>query len=208
VYGYFPANSDGDTLIVYDPQDLSGFQNSPGLRNGNRPHNEIARFTFPRQEEYERLCLSDYFAPVGSGVVDVIAFQVVTVGRVSDDHFAELQAKHEYSEAYFFHGLAVEAAEATAEYVHQHIKRELGLTKEQGRRYSWGYPACPDLAQHELVFKLLPQTSELGMELTSAFQLVPEESTAAMVAHHPDAKYYSMKLSRLEQLEAEMTRAR
>ncbi len=208
VYGYFPANSDGDTLIVYDPQDLSGFQNSTGLRNGNRPHNEIARFTFPRQEEYERLCLSDYFAPVGSGVVDVVAFQVVTVGRVSDDHFAELQAKNEYSEAYFFHGLAVEAAEATAEYVHQHIKRELGLTKEQGRRYSWGYPACPDLAHHELVFKLLPQVGELGMELTAAFQLVPEESTAAMVVHHPDAKYYSLKQSRLEQLEAEMRRTR
>ncbi len=204
VYGYFPANSDGDTLIVYDPQDLSGLGDLTGLRNGNRPHTELARFTFPRQRDYERLCIADYFAPVDSGIVDVAAFQVVTVGPAADEQFEELQARGEYSEAFFLHGLSVEAAEATAEYVHQHIRRELNIAPEQGRRYSWGYPACPDLSQHALVFKLLPQTSELGISLTSAFQLVPEQSTAAIIAHHPEAKYYSMKMSRLEQLEAEM----
>ena len=192
VYGYFPANSDGDTLVVYDPREAG---------NGARPRTELARFTFPRQAEYERLCISDYFAPVGSGNTDVVAFQVVTVGHGADEQFAERQARGDYSEAYYVHGLAVEAAEATAAFTHAHIRRELNLPDDGGRRYSWGYPACPDLAQHELVFRLLPQTAELGLSLTPAFQLVPEQSTAAIVVHHPDAKYYSMKLSRLEQLE-------
>ncbi len=202
VYGYFPCYSEGDTLIVYQPTNPP--PNHP--TNGQHALREIARFPFPRQHAYEQLNIADYFAPVGSGIVDVVAFQVVTVGHAADEQFEEMQARGEYSEAFFLHGLSVEAAEATAEYVHQHIRRELGIAPDQGRRYSWGYPACPDLSQHELVFQLLPQTADLGITLTSAYQLVPEQSTAAIVVHHPDAKYYSMKQSRLEQLEAEMAR--
>jgi 5-methyltetrahydrofolate--homocysteine methyltransferase len=191
VYGYFPAQSDGAALIVYDP-------NAP--RNGKRALREIARFNFPRQPDQDRLCISDYFAPVDSDLIDVVALQVVTVGPRAEERFAELQGRNEYSEALFAHGLAVETAEATAEYVHQHIRRELSIDVKRGKRYSWGYPACPDLNEHTIVFDLLPAERELGMQLTSAFQLVPEHSTAAIVVHHPNARYYSVGVNRVEQL--------
>ena len=187
VYGYYPAQSCGDALIVYDPT--------------NRK-TEIARFEFPRQQGQDNLALSDYFAPVESGVMDVVAFQVVTVGHGADRKFQELQGKGDYSAAYFLHGLSVETAEATAEYVHQHVRRELNLDAKRGKRYSWGYPACPDLADHQKVFALLPQVNELGLELSAAFQLIPEQSTAAIVVHHPAAKYYSVGVNRVEQLMA------
>jgi 5-methyltetrahydrofolate--homocysteine methyltransferase len=193
VYGYFPAQSNGDALIVYDP-------NQAG--NGAKDWREIARFTFPRQPAQDRLCLADYFAPVESGIVDVVALQVVTVGPKAEQRFAELQSGGDYGEAYFTHGLSAEAAEATAEYVHRHIRRELGLDDKRGKRYSWGYPACPDLKDHAKVFELLPAEKELAMQLTAAHQLVPEHSTAALVVHHPAAKYYSVGVSRLEQLTA------
>jgi 5-methyltetrahydrofolate--homocysteine methyltransferase len=192
VYGYFPAQSSGDTLIVYDPQAYAG--------NGHKTTIEIARFEFPRQQGQDHLALSDYFAPVESGITDVVAFQVVTVGHGADQKFQELQGKGDYSEAYFLHGLSVEAAEATAEYVHQHVRRELNLDVKRGKRYSWGYPACPDLADHQKVFALLPQANELGLELSAAYQLIPEQSTAAIVVHHPAAKYYAVGVSRVEQL--------
>jgi 5-methyltetrahydrofolate--homocysteine methyltransferase len=185
VYGYYPAQSSGDSLIVYDPNDR---------------HTEIARFEFPRQQGQDHLALSDYFAPVESGVMDIVAFQVVTVGHGADQKFQEVQGKGDYSEAYFLHGLSVETAEATAEYVHQHVRRELNLDAKRGKRYSWGYPACPDLADHQKVFALLPQVKELGLELSAAYQLIPEQSTAAIVVHHPAAKYYSVGVSRVEQL--------
>jgi 5-methyltetrahydrofolate--homocysteine methyltransferase len=98
------------------------------------------------------------------------------------------------------HGLAVQTAEATAEYLHRHIRRELGLGKDQGKRYSWGYPAIPNLDDHRKVFDLLPVEKELGMSLTAAFQLVPEQSTAAIIVHHPEAKYFNIGESRIEQL--------
>ena len=116
---------------------------------------------------------------------------------------ARLQEAGDYSEAYFTHGLAVQTAEATAEYLHRHIRRELGLPEGQGKRYSWGYPAIPNLKDHEKVFALLPAADELGMELTSAFQFVPEQSTAAIIVHHPQASYYSVGVSRVEQLMAD-----
>jgi 5-methyltetrahydrofolate--homocysteine methyltransferase len=132
--------------------------------------------------------------------MDLVALQVVTVGLEATERFDELQAKGDYSEAYYLHGLAVQTAEATAEYLHQHIRRELGLPEGQGKRYSWGYPAIPELEDHRKVFDLLPVETELGMSLTSAYQLVPEQSTAAIIVHHPDAKYYSIGESRVEQL--------
>jgi 5-methyltetrahydrofolate--homocysteine methyltransferase len=187
VYGYFPAQSDGDDLIIYDPEPFNQAGSSPA------PRTEIARFSFPRQPSGEYLCISDYYAPVDSGQVDVVALQVVTVGEVATEAFEKLQQADNYSEAYFFHGLAVQAAEATANYLTQHIRRELALGEKQGKRYSWGYPACPDLADHQVVLRLLPQARDIGLSLTDeSYQWVPEQSTAAIFAHHPDAKYYSV----------------
>jgi len=191
IYGYWPAQADGDDLVVYKPDSISG--------EGFAPL-EIARFNFPRQAAGEYLCLADYFAPVDSGIMDLVAFQVVTVGQAATDRFDLLQESGDYTEAYYTHGLAVQTAEAAAEYLHRHIRRELGLPDGQGKRYSWGYPAIPDLEQHRLVFDLLPAESELGMSLTSAYQLVPEQSTAAIVVHHPHAKYFNIGESRLRQL--------
>jgi 5-methyltetrahydrofolate--homocysteine methyltransferase len=123
------------------------------------------------------------------------------VGREATERFDGLQAKADYSEAYFTHGLAVQAAEATADYMHNHIRRELGLAEERGKRYSWGYPAIPELEDHRKIFELLPAvTTELGMTLSPAYQLIPEQSTAAIIVHHRDAKYYSVGESRVEQL--------
>jgi 5-methyltetrahydrofolate--homocysteine methyltransferase len=186
VYGYFPANSDGDDLILWDWQP---FQRA----NGHTPERvEVARFKFPRQPGGEFLCISDYFAPAESGQVDVCTLQAVTVGENATEQFERLQGQNQYSEAYFFHGLAVQTAEATANYVTRHIRQELKLNEGQGKRYSWGYPACPDLEDHEIVFRLMPQVSEIGLSLTVSYQLVPEQSTAAIFTHHPDAKYYSV----------------
>ncbi len=189
VYGYWPVQADGDSLIVFDPQSLSD----------GRPQ-ELMRFDFPRQPNGDNLCLADYFLPLGSDRTDVVAFQVVTVGQAATDRFDRLQAAGDYSEAYYTHGLAVQTAEATAEYLHRHIRRELGLADDQGKRYSWGYPAIPEIADHQKVFALLPAEKELGMTLTAAYQLVPEQSTAAIILHHPASRYFSIGESRVEQL--------
>ena len=183
VYAYLPVNSSGDDLIVWD---ADAFANSG-------EYLERARFTFPRQSDGEYLCISDYFAESDSGKVDVMVLQTVTIGAVATEEFDRLQAANEYSEAYFFHGLAVQAAEATANYLTKLVQAQLGIAAGQGKRYSWGYPACPELADHEVVWQLLPQLeSELGMSLTESWQWVPEQSTAALFAHHPAAKYYSV----------------
>jgi 5-methyltetrahydrofolate--homocysteine methyltransferase len=191
VYGFFPCQADGDSLIIY-----------PALlpEDQKKVRVELTRFNFPRQPYDDHLCLADYFAPLDSGQLDVVAFQVVTVGQAATEKFDALQAANDYSEAYFLHGLAVQTAEATAEYLHRHIRRELGIPQGQGKRYSWGYPAVPDLGDHRKVFDLLPAEKELGMSLTPAFQLVPEQSTAAIIIHHPQAKYYSTGESRVDQL--------
>lgn len=190
IYGYWPVQSEGDELVVYDPA---------SLRKGSNPV-ELTRFTFPRQNAGEHLCLTDYFAASDSGQMDLLALQVVTVGHEATERFDRLQADGKYSEAYYTHGLAVQTAEAAAEYLHRHIRRELGLTAGRGKRYSWGYPAIPDLEDHRIVFNLLPAEEELGMSLTAACQIVPEQSTAAIIVHHPDAKYFSIGESRVEQL--------
>ena len=191
VYGYWPCQAEGNDLIIYDP---------PSIRADDHPPLQVVRFSFPRQPHDEHLCLADYFAPVASGQLDVVAFQVVTVGQAATERFEKLEAASEYSEMYFVHGLAVQTAEATAEYLHRYIRHELGLPEGQGKRYSWGYPAIPELSDHRKVFDLLPAEKELGMSLTSAFQLVPEQSTAAIVVHHKDARYYTLGESLVEQL--------
>jgi 5-methyltetrahydrofolate--homocysteine methyltransferase len=183
VYGYFPVQSSGNDLIVYDPQRY--------VADGSLA--EIARFHFPRQEGRERLCLADYYRSAESGEVDVAAVQVVTVGDAATARYQQLQDAGEYTEAYFLHGISVEAAEATAEWLHRRVRHELGIPGGRGKRYSWGYGACPDLEDHAVVFQLLPAREALGMDLTSAFQLMPEQSTAATVVHHPQAKYYAVR---------------
>jgi 5-methyltetrahydrofolate--homocysteine methyltransferase len=183
VYGYFPTQSVGNDVIVYEPE--------PYQRDGTLV--EKTRFHFPRQEGRERLCIADYFRSSSSGDVDVVAFQVVTVGDEATRRFERQQAAGEYSEAFYQHGLAVESAEAVAEWLHRCIRRELGIPGGRGKRYSWGYGACPDLEDHAQLFKLLPAEEALGMELTSAFQLIPEQSTAAVIIHHPQAKYYAVR---------------
>jgi 5-methyltetrahydrofolate--homocysteine methyltransferase len=169
VYGYFPAQSQGDELLIYAPDAVTGAS-----------RRELARFAFPRGK---RGCLADHFASVESGVVDVVALQVVTVGDGATERYGALEDAGAYSEAYFVHGLAAQAAEATAAWLHRRIRRELGLSEGQGKRYSWGYPACPDLEGHRVLFRLLPAAEALGMELTAAAQLVPEYSTAALIIH-------------------------
>ena len=189
VYGYWPAQSEGDDLIIFDPQAAS---------KGSRV--ELSRFTFPRQPSKDNLCLADYFLPTDTKELDLVAFQIVTIGEGASKKVAEFQDSSNYSEAYYTHGLAVQTAEATAEYLHRHVTRELGLPVSQGKRYSWGYPAIPLLKDHEKVFSLLPVEKQLGMQLSPAYQLIPEQSTAAIIIHHPEAKYFSVGKSRIEQL--------
>lgn len=183
IYGYFPCQSSGNELIVYDYREL---------QKGGTPQ-EVVRFRFPRQSERDRLCLADYFAPVSSGKMDVVALQIVTMGQSASEAIARLQETGNYSEAYFVHGLAVEMAEALAEYTNRVICHELGLDEQGGRRYSWGYPAIPDLEDHEKVFQLLPARDTISVDLTEAYQLVPEQSTAAIVVHHPQAVYFAVR---------------
>ncbi len=189
VYGYFPCNSDGNDLIIYR-DDMK---------------TERLRFTFPRQKDDRFLCLSDYFAPIGSGKIDVVPFHMVTMGQKASEHSAKLYAANDYKEYLYFHGLSVETAEALAELWHKKIREELGIggkdAKEikrlfsqgyQGSRYSFGYPACPDLEDHTKLFELL-RPEQIGVHLTEEFMLEPEQSTDAIIVHHPDAKYFTIK---------------
>jgi 5-methyltetrahydrofolate--homocysteine methyltransferase len=187
-YGYFPCQAEGQDLVILDPGAFA-----PGSLMLRGKSEEIARFTFPRQDDREGLCLSDYFLPSDSGKVDVVAFQIVTVGHNADELCAALNARGEYADALFIHGLAVSSAEGLAEWHHGRIRGELGLEPERGKRYSFGYSACPDLADQAKLFKLLGPEERIGVTLTSAYQLVPEASTSAIVVHHPEAVYYMVK---------------
>ena len=188
VYGYFPCQSEGQDLVVFDP---AGF--APGSLTPRGKIEELVRFTFPRQAEREGLCLSDYFLPASGSRFDVVAFQVVTVGAGVDELGERLNAEGRYSEALFSHGLGVAAAEGLAEWHHGKVRRDLGIGPERGKRYSFGYSACPDLSDQQKLFRLLRPESAIGVTLTSAFQLVPEASTSALVVHHPEAMYYLVK---------------
>ena len=177
IYGYFPAGRDGDDLVAFDP--------------ANRAR-EIGRFAFPRQPNREQLCLADYFRPLnGRGPEDVVALQVVTSGDRAEEFIERRNREGDYSEGYYLHGFSVQTAEGAAEYVNRRVREELRIGGGRGLRYSWGYPACPDLEQHETLFRLMPVENAIGVGLTSAWQLDPEQSTAALVVHHPAAKYFS-----------------
>ena len=182
LYGYWPAQASCNSLIIYE----AGSINNPQAQ-------EIARFDFPRQSSNTGLCLADYFSSADSGIMDVAAFQVVSVGKRAVEYVNLLYGTSDLSEAYYSHGLAVSLTEALAEFTHALIRRELGLSQKQGKRFSWGYPALPDLSQHATLFEFLPVMQELGMTLTSGFQMSPELSTAAIIVHHPQAAYFTMR---------------
>ena len=188
VYGYFPCQSEGQDLVIFD---ASAF--AAGSLTPRGKIEEVARFTFPRQADREGLCLSDYFLPASSSKFDVVAFQVVTVGGGAAQLGHALDQRGEYAEALFVHGLAMAATEGLAEWHHRHLREELGLDEERGKRYSFGYSACPELADQGKLFALLKPEDAIGVTLTTAYQLVPESSTSAIVVHHPQASYYLVK---------------
>src|SRR5579884_350736 len=176
--GYFPCNADGNELIVWDPD-------APG-------ENELERLVFPRQPRHDRICLADFYRPLDSGEPDVVALQAVTAGDEVTELLSRLEAEGEFSEQLFVHGLGVQAAEGMAEWLHARVRRDFGIGKAQGRRYSWGYPACPEQSEHEKVFRLLDARS-IGLRLSGGYAVEPEQSTLAIVAHHPQAVYFGMK---------------
>ncbi len=192
VYGYFPCRSSGNDLIIYQDDEKT----------------ERMRFTFPRQAVEQRggknLCLADYFASVESGKIDVVAFDMVTMGRKASEHSAQLFKADNYTDYLLFHGLSVESAEALAEMWHKRIREELGIADNdapelaklfhqgyQGSRYSFGYPACPNIEDQTKLFELL-DPNRIGVDLTDEFMLDPEQSTSAIIIHHPEAKYFSI----------------
>jgi 5-methyltetrahydrofolate--homocysteine methyltransferase len=189
VYGYFPCQSEGNDLIIYH-DDLK---------------TERTRFTFPRQPVGKHLCLADYFASRESGRIDVAPFHLVTMGRRASEFSRELFAADNYTDYLFFHGLSVEGAEAMAELMHHRVRKELGIDGKdapqlaklfhqgyQGSRFSFGYPACPNLEDQTKLFELI-EPERIEVELTEEFQLDPEQSTSAIIVHHEEAKYFSIE---------------
>ncbi len=189
VYGYFPCNADGDDLVIWD---------SPAKSS------ERLRFTFPRQGDKRRLCISDYFRPVESGQVDVLGMHCVTMGSVASQEAKKLFEANRYQDYLYLHGLGVETAEALAEFWHKRMRQELGIAGEdspkikdlftqhyRGSRYSFGYPACPNMADQDKLFALL-EPGRIGCVLTENWQIDPEQSTSAIIVHHPEAKYFNV----------------
>lgn len=189
-YGYFECNSLGQELIIYDP-----------AQAGQKI--ELRRFTFPRQEAAPFQCIADYFQPTDSGIIDIIALQVCTVGQKAAEYSQGLYDANKYKDYLLFHGLSVESAEALAEYWHLKVRQELGITEEdgsgiqdfvvqkyRGSRYSFGYPACPDLDQNRILCEL-SESTQIGVTVSDEEQMVPEQTTSAFVVHHPQAKYFN-----------------
>jgi 5-methyltetrahydrofolate--homocysteine methyltransferase len=197
VYGYFGAQSEGNDTIVYDLPE--------GWKQGDPVPTEKLRFTFPRQTapDSRHLSISDYFLPKAGGQMDVIAFTCVTIGARASHETQKLFEGGEYTKYLYLHGLSVETAEALAEITHKRVREELGMAgddapkvsdlfhqKYRGSRYSPGYPACPDLEDQTKFFELLHPDQTIGVHLTTGFLLDPEQSTSALVVHHPAAKYF------------------
>ncbi|MCC6908274.1 MAG: methionine synthase [Phycisphaerales bacterium] len=188
VYGYYPVASEGNDVIVFDPND---------------PQREIERFSFPRQQAGKHRCIADFFRPVGSEAPDVLGLFVCTMGPQVSEVARRLFEGNEYTEYLYTHGMGVETAEALAELWHKRMRQELGIDgddateirrlfsqKYRGSRYSFGYPACPNMEDQAILFRLL-QPERIGCQLTENFQIDPEQSVSAMVVHHPGAKYFN-----------------
>jgi 5-methyltetrahydrofolate--homocysteine methyltransferase len=221
VYGYFPCQSDGNDVVVYEVPGTQyrvpseggdgGLTAGPSTSQNHSQANdsaslgmtELLRFTFPRQREGRRLCISDFFASKASGKTDVIGFSLVTIGAKASVETQKLFEGGEYTKYLYLHGLSVETAEALAELHHKTMREELGIAGEdapairdlfhqkyRGSRYSFGYPACPNLEDQTKLFVLLKPEENVGVRLTSGFLLEPEQSTSALVVHHPGAKYF------------------
>jgi 5-methyltetrahydrofolate--homocysteine methyltransferase len=208
VYGYFPCMSDREELIIFKPKSGGTSQLLGQWSQMSYTPDECEewlRISFPRQHGDRYLCIADFFKPMNSGLMDVCAFQVVTVGAAATAFNLALFDDHKYQDYLFYHGLSVESAEALAEYWHALIRRELGIGSKdapemkrlfsqgyQGSRYSFGYPACPNLEDQSILFELL-RPERIGVTLTEEFLLVPEQSTTALIVHHPAAKYFGIK---------------
>ncbi|MBW4493881.1 MAG: methionine synthase [Oscillatoria princeps RMCB-10] len=197
VYGYFPCQAEGNSLLVYEAATLVE------TRFIASPPSPVARFDFPRQKSMRRLCLADFFAPVESGAIDVFPMQAVTVGNVATEYAQKLFAANQYTDYLYFHGLAVQTAEALAEWTHARIRRELGFASQEpdnirdvlaqryrGSRYSFGYPACPNIRDQYKQLELLG-CERINLYMDESEQLYPEQSTTAIVTYHPAAKYFS-----------------
>jgi len=202
VYGYYPVNSEGNDLIVWDPTSFPAptVSRSPAA---SVPR-ELLRFSFPRQVDKQRLCISDFFRPVDSGEVDVLGLHCVTMGPAASEEAKRLFDRNEYKDYLYLHGLGVETAEALAEFWHKRMRQELGLGNEdspkirdlftqhyRGSRYSFGYPACPEMSDQKKLFELL-EPERIGCHLTENWQIDPEQSTSALIVHHPEAKYFNV----------------
>ncbi len=208
IYGYFPCKADYNTLIVYKPKGLEGSElhgEWPDVKLDQEHLEEWQRFEFPRQSHGRHLCISDFFRPVESPEFDVVPFQIVTMGEKATEYSARLFAANDYADYLYFHGLSVESAEALAEYWHKSIRTELGIAGNdaadirrlfsqgyQGSRYSFGYSACPNLEDQTQLFAIL-DPERIGVHLTEEFMLDPEQSTSAIVIHHPAAKYFNIR---------------
>jgi 5-methyltetrahydrofolate--homocysteine methyltransferase len=210
VYGYFPVQSRGNDLVVYHVEEFDCAKCGCGVNHNRRiephkPPREWLRFSFPRQEGRRRLCISDFFRSAESGQYDVMAVQLVTVGDKATEMANALRAENRYQDYLFLHGFGVESAEALAEFWHKRVRQELGFGSEddpsvrklfqqgyRGSRYSFGYPACPDLEDRAKIADLL-RPEDIGVSLSENFMLVPEQSTDALIAHHPQAKYFDVK---------------
>src|SRR4051812_35442717 len=179
--GYFPCYSEGNEIVVLDPADRSTV---------------LERLVAPRQPNGDRICLADFFRPKDSGELDVVALQAVTAGEEVTELMAALERDGEFAEQLFTHGLGVQAAEGMAEWLHWRVREGLGIPATQGRRYSWGYPAIPEQSEHEKVFRLLGLDS-IGIRLSGGYAVEPEQSTLALVAHHPEAIYFGTTSGRL-----------
>lgn len=198
VYGYFPCLAVGNALHIYDPAVAAADSTAPAA--------PLAVFTFPRQKSMRRLCIADFFLPqelAAPGQFDVFAMQAVTVGEVATEFAQKLFANDQYTDYLYYHGMAVQTAEAMAEWCHTRIRRELGFDAQepttlreilqqryQGSRYSFGYPACPNIADQQVQLDLL-NAERIGLHMDESEQLYPEQSTTAIVAYHPAAKYFS-----------------
>jgi 5-methyltetrahydrofolate--homocysteine methyltransferase len=208
VWGYFPAQGDGNDVVVYEAcfgtsQVGTGALARPAERSSAPSPKELLHFTFPRQREGRKLCISDFFAPKSSGKMDVLGLSLVTIGDRASRETQRLFEAGEYTKYLYLHGLSVETAEALAEFHHKLMREELGISGEdskhirdlfhqkyRGSRYSFGYPACPNLEDQTKLFALLHPEENVGVKLTTGFLLEPEQSTSAIVVHHPAAKYF------------------